>query len=126
MNGELSNAVRAGRSAVYWSWYCSMRRGGNGIGSRGWLGHNENSEWKIMRADPHQRFGVAGGNRGARRKVHMVRDQIIAKHKWHPEARMTRWLCGAYTFDGILQAEAVTVCSACLMKAQHRATEPNP
>lgn len=124
----LTGAVREGRSAVYWSWYCSVRHGGNNIGTRGYNSETHTfgdyPDWRVMRSQPHLRFGVAGGNRGARRKTHIVRDQIVAKHKWYDEQRMTRWLCGGSTFAGILQESADTVCSACLLKAQHRTTEP--
>ena len=134
-NVGISDAARMGRSAVYWSWYCSPRRAGTWSYGKNALGHkayNQNTEfgkypgWRVMVSRPRLRFGMAGGNRGARRKVHIVRDQIVAKHKYHPEQRLTRWLCGAYTFAGALQAEVTEVCSACLSVAQHRRTEPNP
>ena len=128
--------VREGRGAVYWSWYCSPRRNGGRAYGRNVIGRRAyNAEtndfgqypgWKVFTSQPHQRYGVAGGNRGARRKVHLVRDQIVAKHRLHPEQRMTRWVCGAYTFQGVLQAEATMVCSQCLLVAQHRFTEPLP
>lgn len=119
--------------AVYWSWYCSPRRAGersygrNNIGNRAYNQENgtfgDYPGWRVMQSQPHNRFGVAGGNRGARRKVHLVRDQIVAKAKYQEEQRMTRWLCGAYTFDGVLQPTADVVCSRCLIVAQHRSVE---
>lgn len=125
-----------GRAAIYWSWYCSPRRAGgtsygrNNIGGRAYNPKTWNfgdyPGWRIMYSQPHQRFGVAGGNRGARRKVHLVRDQIVAKDKFLPEERCTRWVCGAYTFAAILQPEATVVCSQCLLVAQHRSVEPLP
>jgi hypothetical protein len=125
-----------GRAAVYWSWYCSPRRaGGRSYGRKviGMRGYAEETHdfgnypgWKVMVSNPHQRYGMAGGNRGARRKVHIVRDQIIAKHTLLPEERMTRWMCNAYTFAAVLQPEATEVCSACLLVAQHRSVEPLP
>lgn len=135
-NVGLPQAAKTGRSAVYWSWYCSPRRadftgrnyGKNGIGHKAYNAETatfgDYPGWKVMVSHPNQPYGVAGGRRGANRKVHMVRDQIVAKHRWHPEQRMTRWLCNAYTFDGILQPTATVVCSGCLMRAQGRTTEP--
>lgn len=128
-------AYNTGRAAIYWSWYCSPRRAGvwaygrTVIGMRadlhdGTLG--EYPGWRIMRSQPHQRYGVAGGNRGAKRKIHIVRDQIVAKTKFLPEERCTRWMCGSYTFQAILQPQADLVCSACLLVAQKRSVEPLP
>lgn len=128
----LPRSVLDGRQAVYWSWYCSPRRSSRPYG-RDLIGHKSGPHfgdypgWKVMSSNPHTRYGMAGGKPGAKnRKVHMVRDQIVAKHEVHAEARLTRWICGAYTFEGILQEDATTVCSACLMKSQHRSTEPIP
>lgn len=125
-----------GRAAIYWSWYCSPRRAGVRSYGRNRIGHRAyNAEtkdfgdypgWKVMVSHPNQRYGVAGGHRGANRKVHMVRDQIVAKTKYLPEERMTRWLCSSFTFEAVLQPSATVVCSACLMKSQGRSTEPLP
>jgi hypothetical protein len=127
----LTGAVRQGRAAVYWSWYCSVRYGGNNIGNRAYNRESrtfgEYPGWRVMRSQPRMRFGVAGAHPGrSNRKVHIVKDQVVAKHHLYDEQRLTRWLCGTYTFAGILQESADTVCSACLLKAQHRTTEPLP
>lgn len=135
-NVGLTAAEREGRGAVYWSWYCSPRRAGGWSWGRNLIGNKAYNRqnatfgkypgWRVMVSQPHMRFGIAGGNRGARRKVHLVRDQIVAKAQYQEDQRMTRWLCGAYTFEAVLQGSAVLVCSSCLAKAQHRTTEPLP
>jgi hypothetical protein len=139
-NVGLTSVQREGRGAVYWSWYCSPRRadwtgkswGRNNIGTRAYNHTNQRfgdyPGWRVLYTQPHQRYGVAGGRRGAKRKVHLVRDQIIAKHGsgHYAEERMTRWVCGSYTFQAILQPEADLVCSQCLLVAQHRSVEPLP
>ena len=122
--------VRAGRMACYWWWGCSERRATN-MGMRGFDGigisrFDKTGAWHILRSQPHSRFGYAGGGYRRTHKVHLLRDQIVAKHAWHPEARMTRWMCGAYTFEGVLQPQAAEVCSKCLMVSQRRHTEPLP
>lgn len=133
LGGGLPNYVREGRCAIHWSWYTSARYGAENHGMRG---YNPDTHtfgdypgWRIMRSQPHKRFGIAGGNRGNRqRKVHIVKDQVVAKHQsgHYDDQRLTRWLCGTYTFEAILQETAETVCSACLIKAQNRRTEPLP
>ena len=81
-----------GRAAIYWSWYCSPRRAGmrsfgrRNIGNRAYnhetMNFGEYPGWHVMVSHPHQRYGMAAGRRGARRKVHLVRDQIVAKTKY--------------------------------------------
>ncbi len=122
---ELSSEVRQGRSAIYWSWYASNRRASL-MGYRGFQGRQTNSEWRIMLSLPKRKYGMAVGKQRPGRKVHIVRDQIVAKHDRHPEQRMTRWLCGAYTYEAALQWDTDSVCSQCLSVAQHRSIEPMP
>lgn len=112
-----------GRRACHWSWYCSLRYGGI---SHAYRGNPAPDGWRVMCSRPRQRYGMAGGNSGNKRKVHMVRDQIVAKHPRHPEARLTRWLCGAYTFEAVLQETTDVICSACMIRSKHQSTEPLP
>ena len=127
----LESWVRDGRRACYWWWGTNQNRATlamSGFANNGVSRYDQSGAWRIMRSQPHARFGVANGRprRDSSVKVHMVRDQIVAKHAFHPEARMTRWLCGAFSFEAELRFEADQVCSKCLARYQNKTTEPLP
>lgn len=123
---ELTTGVREGRRALNWWWYCQPRGYRPVQALRGSPGA-PHADWTIRVTRPRRPFGVAAARAShPLRKIHMVRDVIVGTHPRYPEARLTRWLCGAYTFDAELRWDAELVCSACLLRAQGRSVEPMP
>lgn len=122
----LCNGIRdpelSGRRAVNWWWYThSSYSGRSGIpqarnqGYRGIVGH-PHTGWTVRVSQPRRRFAQSLGNRGARpRKTHRVRDQLVGEHaKLGEVVRMTRYLCGAYSWESSLSAEPPTaICVGC-------------
>lgn len=117
---------REGRRAAVWWSYCWGRKTTPHGGYDPILGGHPEG-WEVRVSVPRlYRYGVAAGRAHPQRKVHMVRDQIVAV-KGRTEVRRTAWLCGATTFDAALTKDAPDlVCSACLLVSQRRSVEPMP
>lgn len=128
-----SEDVRAGRCACnWWSYVWGRKRSPHSTSYRtsegAWLTPflgSEPNEWKVRVSIPRAyRYGIAAGRAHPLRKTHLVREQIVAV-RGKTEVRRTQWLCGATTFDAVLQKEAPALaCSACLLVAQGRSVEP--
>jgi hypothetical protein len=124
---------RAGRCAANWWAYCwGRKRTPYGTSRRefGWATPQVNQGadgWQVRLSVPRRyRYGIAAGRAHPLRKTHIVRDVIVAR-RGRVEVRRTNWLCGATTFDAVLQKdEPPLVCSACLLVAQRRSVEPMP
>lgn len=126
--------VRAGRCACnWWSYVWGRKRSPHATSYRvgkTWvtpiLGDPPEGWHVRVRIPRAYLYGIAAGRPHRLRKTHMVREQIVAR-RGHTEVRRTQWLCGAQTFDAMLQKTAPSlVCSACLLVAQHRSVEPHP
>lgn len=111
----------SGRRAVCWWWYCQPRAGSpSGLprprlqGYRGSVGA-PHPGWTVRVVHPRRRFGISEGKRGNKnRKTHRVRDQLAGIHKSRGEVvRLTRYLCGATSWQSTLLGDAVEVCAAC-------------
>ncbi len=114
--------VREGRRACHWWWYSRPDpnyRPNHAARSRG-----PSSGWEIQTVKPKRKYGVAAGSQGnKKRKVHIVRNQFRAIKPGYPEAILTFWKCGTYTFEAKLQSEAPEkVCYQCFMRDQNQTT----
>lgn len=119
--GGIQEPELSGRRAVNWWWYCNSGYSGSGIpqarnqGYRGIAGH-PHTGWTVRVSHPRRRYAQSLGNRGARpRKTHRVRDVLVGAHPRHGElVRMTRYLCGAYSWEASLSSDPPTaVCVGC-------------
>lgn len=123
---------RDGQRAINWWWYThSAHSGSAGIPqatNQGYRGDPdaERNGWTVRVSRPRKPYGMSTDPRGRqRRKTHIVRDVLIATHRLHGEVRMTRWLCGAYSWSGELLWHTPAVCSACLSRQLGRTIERN-
>lgn len=115
--GGIQEPELGGRRAVNWWWYCNSGSPATATnqGYRGLAGH-PHTGWTVRVAHPRRRYAQSLGNRGARpRKTHRVRDQLVGVHVRHGElVRMTRYLCGAYSWEATLSAAAPSaICVGC-------------
>ena len=102
------------RRAITGWWYRSNYRASlQGYRSRG----QGDDGWAIRISRPRRRYAFSHAPRGSRaRKVHMVRDQIVAT-RGTAEYRLTRYRCGAHSWHGYLLRDAETVCLQCAVVA---------
>lgn len=103
-----------GRRAVHWHWYVYS---GTYTPNQALRSRGGSPQWNVRISRPTRRYAISTGKPGAKvRKIHVVRDQLIATHRTKPEVRCTRYLCGAYSFSAELLRETNIVCSQCHLK----------
>jgi hypothetical protein len=117
--------TRQGRRAATWYAYCWGRKR-SCYGPAGPV--NDHPDWTVRLSHPRTRiYGTAEGRQHPLKKVHIVREVIVATHAFADEVRWTHWLCGATTFEAALTSTPPrTVCAACLMRFQGRSVDPLP
>lgn len=112
MGAALHGPELSARRAVNGWWYAQNGR----ARARGYYWGGRNDGWLIRVSLPRKGFvrSVAPVGRGASgtRYAHRVRDVLVATRGLH-EFRMTRYLCGAYTWHGVLVWETSRVCKRC-------------
>lgn len=120
--------TRQGRRASTWYAYCHTGKR-SPYGPAGTVEHHE--DWAVRLSYPRTKiYGTAEGRQHPLKKVHIVRDVIVATNTRFPlaeQVRWTHWLCGAATFEAVTTATPPkTVCAACLIRFQGRSVDPLP
>jgi hypothetical protein len=109
MGAAIAGAELSARRAVNGWWYMQNGR----ARGRGYYWGGASEGWKIRISWPRKGFvrSVAPAGRSSR-YAHRVRDVLVAT-RFDQEFRMVRYLCGAYTWHGVLSWETDTVCKRC-------------
>lgn len=120
--------TRQGRRATTWYAYRWGRKR-SCYGPAGPVEHHD--DWAVKVSVPRTRiYGTAEGRQHPLKKVHIIREQIVATNTRFPktdEVRWTHWLCGATTFEAALTStKPKVVCAACLIRFQGRSVDPLP
>lgn len=126
MSPVIDALTRQGRRATTAYAYSFMGKR-SVYGPAGPIEHHD--DWAVRVSVPRTRFyGTAEGRPShPLKKVHIVREQIVASHRIADEVRWTHWLCGGATFEAVLTSEVpARVCAACLLVHQGRKTDPLP